>query len=62
MLEDAGIDPQQVDLAVVFPLLEGASLQSDDDLIDRYAALLANAAAASRAFPRIRRGQGASRP
>jgi hypothetical protein len=46
-LEDQGIEPQAVPLKVLIPLLDYASLEEDDDesMSDRWAALLANAAA-----------------
>jgi hypothetical protein len=43
-LRDAGRDPREVKWNVLFPLLEAASLDEDDDMADRWAALLANAA------------------
>lgn len=42
--EQAGISPQTVKPNVLVPLLESASLEDDDSLVDRWAALLANAA------------------
>jgi hypothetical protein len=44
MLNQAGIEPKSVPLRVLVPLLEGASLEDDDDLSTKWAALLANAA------------------
>src|SRR5581483_8884885 len=46
MLRDAGLPPHAVSLKVLVPLLDGASLESDDDptMAERWAALLANAA------------------
>ncbi len=56
-LESKGIDPQRVLPKIVIPILEAGSLEVDDEMSDRWAALLANAAAApetiSPAFPRI---------
>jgi len=44
MLNDAGISPISVPLKTLFPLLEGAALEEEDDLSDKWAALLVNAA------------------
>lgn len=44
MLEEAGIDPGQVEPKILLPLLEHASLEDGEELQDRWAALLANAA------------------
>lgn len=43
LLDDAGLAPNQVPLRTSIPLLEAASLEEDDELVDRWAALLANA-------------------
>src|SRR4051812_19777659 len=45
--EKAGFAPQEVPLKTLAPLLEGGSLEDEDDdeMIDRWAALLANASA-----------------
>jgi hypothetical protein len=45
MVGTAGIDPKSIPLRVLFPLLEGASIEDDHELSERWAALLANAAA-----------------
>ena len=45
MLNEAGIEPNAVPLRTLLPLLEGASLEDDESLGDKWAALLANAAA-----------------
>ena len=47
MLREAGINPRAVPPRVFLPIIENASVQDDDDLHTRWAALLANAAAAS---------------
>jgi hypothetical protein len=44
MLEDAGISPQKVPLKLLGPIVDTASLEEDDALQDKWAALLANAA------------------
>jgi hypothetical protein len=44
MAEDAGFQPSAVPPKVLFPLLEGASFEEDEDLHTMWAALLANAA------------------
>ncbi len=44
MLEQAGVEPQPVPGRVLWPILEKGSLEEDDSLRRRWAALLANAA------------------
>jgi hypothetical protein len=44
MAEEAGFTPQPVPPKILFPLLEGASFEEDEDLHTMWAALLANAA------------------
>jgi len=44
MAQEAGFTPQAVPPKILFPLLEGASLEENEDLHDMWAALLANAA------------------
>ena len=44
ILRDAGITPHTVPPKILFPLLEGASFEEDENLHDMWAALLANAA------------------
>jgi hypothetical protein len=57
MLEEAGVDAQKVPLKLLKPLIESGSLEDNDSLQDRWAALLANAANVSSnihpAFPEI---------
>src|ERR1035438_1132003 len=43
MAHDAGFTPQAVPPKILFPLLEGASFEEDENLHDMWAALLANA-------------------
>src|SRR5579863_1360786 len=43
MATDAGFTPNAVPIKLLFPLLEGASLEEDETLHDMWAALLANA-------------------
>jgi len=44
MAQEAGFTPQAVPPKILFPLLEGASFEENDDLHTMWAALLANAA------------------
>ena len=44
MAIDAGFTPKAVPIKLLFPLLEGASMEEDENLHDMWAALLANAA------------------
>jgi hypothetical protein len=44
ILDAAGVDPKAVPMGILWPLLEGASLEEDEDLADRWAALIANTA------------------
>jgi hypothetical protein len=44
MAKDAGFTPQAVPPKILFPLLEGASFEDNEDLHTMWAALLANAA------------------
>lgn len=45
MLGEAGIEAKRVPFKLLLPLIENASIEEDDDLQDRWAAMLANAAA-----------------
>jgi hypothetical protein len=45
ILAETNIQPGQVPFKVLLPLVENASIEEDDDLQDRWAAMLANAAA-----------------
>src|SRR6266550_8600896 len=44
MAPEAGFTPQAVPPKILFPLLEGASFEENEDLHDMWSALLANAA------------------
>src|SRR3981189_3837933 len=44
MAQEAGFTPQAVPPKILFPLLEGASFEDDENLHDMWAALLATAA------------------
>lgn len=44
MAKEAGFTPKAVPIKLLFPLLDGASLEEDEDLHTMWAALLANAA------------------
>ena len=48
MLEEAGLEAQPVPGRILFPILEHSSLEEDDDLRRKWAALLANAASERR--------------
>jgi len=48
MAQDAGFTPKAVPIKILFPLLEGASLEENEDLHTMWAALLANAASPAR--------------
>jgi hypothetical protein len=50
-LADAGMDPTAVPMRTLAPLLEGATLEDDDAMSERWAALLANAAGRARDVP-----------
>jgi hypothetical protein len=49
--EKKGLDPKQVPDRTLFPILDGASLEDDDDMTERWAHLLASAAADPEAVP-----------
>lgn len=59
MCDAAGIDPAAIGLKVLQPIWQGSSLEEDDAMTERWAALLANAAAPASgvsvlpSFPRI---------
>ncbi len=45
LLVKHNIEPQQVNLKILIPILEGASLEEDDNLVEKWAGLLASASA-----------------
>src|ERR1700756_188385 len=49
MATEAGFSPKAVPIKLLFPLLEGASLEEDENLHTTWAALLANAASPTNA-------------
>jgi hypothetical protein len=51
MLNEKGVEPQRVPLKILVPVIEGASLEEDDELQDRWAALLVNTATTGGAMP-----------
>jgi hypothetical protein len=51
MLDAAGLEPHQVPFRTLVPLVESASLEDDDELTERWAALLANAAGGQEHVP-----------
>jgi hypothetical protein len=59
MCDDAGITPGEIGLKLLRPIDEGATLEEEDTMVDKWAALLANASAGDAgapvavAFPRI---------
>ena len=56
ILKERGINPRPVDPKVIIPLLENASLESDESMVDKWAKLLAAASTDSNitpAFPAI---------
>jgi len=56
LLRNHGIDPQEVNLKLLFPILQEASLEEEDELVQKWAGLLASAAAGNRvrsSYPKI---------
>jgi hypothetical protein len=51
MIAKSGLDSHSIDLKRLIPLLEGASLEEDDDLVSRWAGLIASAATTSDTLP-----------
>lgn len=51
LLDEAGIEPHQVPATVAIPLIESGSLETDESLQEKWAALLANAAANPESVP-----------
>lgn len=46
MLEEAGLEPSRVSFRLLGPIVDAASIEDNDELQDKWAALLANAASA----------------
>lgn len=44
LIVDAGMEPQEVPMRTLVPLIEGGSTDDEEDMSARWAALLANAA------------------
>ena len=51
LLHDQGIEPNAVNLKIFIPILEGSSLEENEDLVSKWAALLASAAAGDPIHP-----------
>lgn len=51
MLKDRGIPPQSVPPRLLLPILEGASIEDEEDLHTKWSALLANAASSGMVHP-----------
>jgi hypothetical protein len=50
-LEDAGMNPKIVPMRTLAPLMDGGTLEDDDEMAGRWASLLANAASGEREVP-----------
>jgi hypothetical protein len=50
-LEDAGMNPKAVPMRTLAPLMDGGTLEDDDEMAARWASLLANAASGDREVP-----------
>jgi hypothetical protein len=50
-LEDAGMNPKTVPMRTLAPLMDGGTLEDDDEMAARWASLLANAASGEREVP-----------
>lgn len=55
LLDERGIKPNPVDLKILVPILEGAGLEDNDDLISMWSGLLASAASGGRVLPAFAR-------
>lgn len=55
LLDERGIKPNPVDLKILVPILEGAGLESKDDLINMWSGLLASAASCGEVLPSFAR-------
>jgi hypothetical protein len=51
LLRQAGVQPKSINLKLLVPILEGCSLEEDDDLTSKWAGLLASAAAGEQIPP-----------
>jgi hypothetical protein len=51
LLGERGMEPKAVDLKILLPILEGAGLEDNDDLINMWSGLLASAAGEGRVLP-----------
>ncbi len=51
LLDERGIRPIPVELKILIPILEGAGLEDNDDLIEMWSGLLASAAGNCKVFP-----------
>lgn len=54
-LDERGIKPNPVDLKILVPILEGAGLEGNDDLISMWSGLLASAASCGKVLPSFAR-------
>ncbi len=50
-VEDAGLEPHEVPLRTLIPMLDAASLEDDGELVDRWSSLLANATSDPQSVP-----------
>jgi hypothetical protein len=55
LLANYGINPKAVDLKLLVPILEGAGLEDNDDLIEKWSGLLASAASGGEVLPAFAR-------
>ena len=51
LLDERGIKPQSVSLKILVPILEGAGLEDNDNLIEKWSGLLASAASRGKVLP-----------
>ena len=55
LLANYGINPKAVNLKLLVPILEGAGLEDNDDLIEKWSGLLASAASGGEVLPAFAR-------